>query len=48
MKGEGINFSALKKSPVYPLIQGKSAKKGDASEESARYVKRWKHHHDAD
>lgn len=36
IKGEGINFSALQKSPVYPLIQGKSAKKASASEDSAR------------
>lgn len=39
MQGEGINFSALKKTPEYPLIQGKSAKKADASEDSARYVR---------
>ncbi|XP_050941995.1 CO(2)-response secreted protease-like [Cucumis melo] len=36
IKGEGINFSDLQKSPVYPLIQGKSAKKASASEDSAR------------
>ncbi|XP_038896398.1 CO(2)-response secreted protease [Benincasa hispida] len=36
IKGEGINFSNLQKSPVYPLIQGKSAKKASASEDSAR------------
>ncbi|KAL5845347.1 hypothetical protein ACOSQ4_011305 [Xanthoceras sorbifolium] len=35
-KGEAINFSPLKKSPVYPLIHAKSAKKRDADEEEAR------------
>ncbi|KAG6591258.1 CO(2)-response secreted protease, partial [Cucurbita argyrosperma subsp. sororia] len=36
IKGEGINFSALESSPVYPLIHGKSANKSSTSEDSAR------------
>ncbi|KAJ0026117.1 hypothetical protein Pint_09336 [Pistacia integerrima] len=36
IKGGGINFSDLKKSPVYPLIYAKSAKKMDADETEAR------------
>lgn len=39
MQGEGINFSDLQKSPVYPLIEGKSAKKASDSEDSARYIR---------
>ncbi|KAI9201270.1 hypothetical protein LWI28_020990 [Acer negundo] len=35
-KGEAINFSTLKKSPVHPLIYAKSAKKSDADEDQAR------------
>ncbi|TXG52014.1 hypothetical protein EZV62_021183 [Acer yangbiense] len=35
-KGEAINFSSLKKSPVHPLIYAKSAKKSDADEDQAR------------
>ncbi|PON73422.1 Subtilase [Parasponia andersonii] len=35
IKGEGINFSALKKSPMYPLIYAKSAKKSDADDYAA-------------
>ncbi|KAL9857085.1 CO(2)-response secreted protease [Arabidopsis thaliana] len=36
VKGEGIHFANVSKSPVYPLIHGKSAKNADASEGSAR------------
>uniref|UniRef100_M4EAJ0 Uncharacterized protein n=1 Tax=Brassica campestris TaxID=3711 RepID=M4EAJ0_BRACM len=36
IKGEGIHFGNVSKSPVYPLIYGKSAKSADASESSAR------------
>ncbi|KDO84931.1 hypothetical protein CISIN_1g004113mg [Citrus sinensis] len=36
IKGESINFSNLQKSPVYPLIYAKSAKKDDANENAAR------------
>ncbi|CAN7099008.1 unnamed protein product [Brassica rapa subsp. narinosa] len=36
IKGEGIHFGNVSKSPVYPLIHGKSAKSADASESSAR------------
>ncbi|KAG7597683.1 Peptidase S8/S53 domain superfamily [Arabidopsis suecica] len=36
IKGEGIHFANVSKSPVYPLIHGKSAKNADASEGSAR------------
>ncbi|KAF8053655.1 hypothetical protein N665_1387s0013 [Sinapis alba] len=36
IKGEGIHFGNISKSPVYPLIHGKSAKSADASESSAR------------
>ncbi|CAN8312670.1 unnamed protein product [Cochlearia groenlandica] len=36
IKGEGIHFGNVSKSPVYPLIHGKSAKKADASEGTAR------------
>ncbi|KAE8057284.1 hypothetical protein FH972_013987 [Carpinus fangiana] len=36
IKGEGINFSPLEKSAVYPLIYAKSAKKSGASEDEAR------------
>ncbi|KAL5557827.1 hypothetical protein UlMin_034038 [Ulmus minor] len=35
IKGGGINFSTLQKSPTYPLIYGKSAKKKDADDTSA-------------
>lgn len=35
-QGEGIHFGNVSKSPVYPLIHGKSAKSADASEGSAR------------
>lgn len=38
-QGEGIHFANVSKSPVYPLIHGKSAKNVDASEGSARYKK---------
>ncbi|CAH2036747.1 unnamed protein product [Thlaspi arvense] len=36
IKGEGIHFGNVSKSPVYPLIHGKSAKDADASEGTAR------------
>lgn len=35
-QGEGIHFGNVSKSPVYPLIHGKSAKNADASEGAAR------------
>ncbi|XP_041019682.1 CO(2)-response secreted protease [Juglans microcarpa x Juglans regia] len=35
IKGEGINFSPLQKSPVYPLIYAKNAKKSGAKEVEA-------------
>lgn len=38
-QGEGIHFGNVSKSPVYPLIYGKSAKSADASESSARFIK---------
>ncbi|MCL7024908.1 hypothetical protein MKW94_007739, partial [Papaver nudicaule] len=34
--GESINFSDLKKSPVYPLIHASSAKSNSSSEDEAR------------
>ncbi|XP_048444247.1 CO(2)-response secreted protease-like [Pyrus x bretschneideri] len=37
VKGRGINFSELEKSPVYPLIYSLSARKANANEHSARY-----------
>lgn len=37
-QGEGINFSTLKKSPVYPLIDGSSAKSSTATNIEARYI----------
>jgi len=39
VQGEGINFSPLEKSPVYPLIYAKYAKKSGANEVEARYGK---------
>ncbi|KAI3930769.1 hypothetical protein MKX01_037215 [Papaver californicum] len=36
IKGESINFSNLKKSPVYPLIHAGSAKTNSSSEDEAR------------
>jgi hypothetical protein len=39
VQGEGINFSPLEKSAVYPLIYAKSAKKSGADEDEARYGK---------
>ncbi|CAI0382507.1 unnamed protein product [Linum tenue] len=36
VKGEAINFSKLQKSPVYPLMYGKTAMKSDATEANAR------------
>ncbi|XP_010536423.1 PREDICTED: CO(2)-response secreted protease [Tarenaya hassleriana] len=36
IKGEGINFADISKSPDHPLIHGKSAKSTDASVDSAR------------
>ncbi|XP_042493763.1 CO(2)-response secreted protease-like [Macadamia integrifolia] len=36
VKGEGINFSTLQKSPTYPLIYGGSAKSKSMSENEAR------------
>ncbi|KAF4388463.1 hypothetical protein F8388_012440 [Cannabis sativa] len=35
IKGEGINFSALKKTPEYPLIYAKSAKKSEGDDNRA-------------
>ncbi|XP_043712705.1 CO(2)-response secreted protease-like [Telopea speciosissima] len=35
-KGEGINFSTLKKSPTYPLIFGLSAKSNSSTDDDAR------------
>ena len=39
VQGEGINFSPLEKSAVYPLIYAMSAKKSGANEDEARYGK---------
>ncbi|KAL5706426.1 hypothetical protein ACHQM5_024594 [Ranunculus cassubicifolius] len=36
IKGEGIHFSNLKKSPIYPLIYGKSAKSNSRRSDDAR------------
>ncbi|KAJ4849908.1 hypothetical protein Tsubulata_048696, partial [Turnera subulata] len=36
IKGEGINFADIQKSPVYPLIYAKTAKNKYADEENAR------------
>ncbi|KAG2698291.1 hypothetical protein I3760_07G144500 [Carya illinoinensis] len=36
IKGDGINFSQLQKSPVYPLIYAKNAKKSGAKDVEAR------------
>ncbi|KAJ4964404.1 hypothetical protein NE237_024343 [Protea cynaroides] len=36
IKGEGINFSTLQKSPIYPLIYGGSAKSNSSSDSDAR------------
>lgn len=38
LQGEGINFANIKKSPVHPLIDGKSAKRTDAGDKDARYA----------
>lgn len=36
IKGEGINFANIQKSPVYPIVYGKSAKKKDADVNDSR------------
>ncbi|OMO75492.1 hypothetical protein COLO4_26110 [Corchorus olitorius] len=36
VKGEGINFADIKKTPIYPIIYAKSAKKSGEDETSAR------------
>lgn len=36
-QGEGINFSNLSKSAVYPLISGESAKAANTRVDEARY-----------
>ncbi|XWS25936.1 hypothetical protein CRYUN_Cryun27aG0110000 [Craigia yunnanensis] len=36
IKGEGINFASIQKSPVYPIIYAKSAKKSGVNENASR------------
>ncbi|KAH1058006.1 hypothetical protein J1N35_036071 [Gossypium stocksii] len=36
IKGEGINFANIRKSPMYPIVYGKSAKKKDADVNDSR------------
>lgn len=36
IQGEGINFANIQKSPVYPIVYGKSAKKKDADVNDSR------------